>query len=219
MKNTFRKGIVETDGGVTPCSSTSVDENAIFIKKSWMEPFGCFMLMMLPSTGFIGTPLSVLFPVRSLYLSDFFCPGLQSRKYMKIRQMSGFSPLPPLCVVLFAVPNPWKNEGKQRKQTRQNLGLFYLSCGKDSQWPLHQKKSAWIPLAAVLQEAQERSTRSSVHPADDGVKVRCLTAWRQPQKKFSSAYEQSYAERKSKKLGWIVGFEPTLSSGATNLAL
>ena len=49
---------------------------------------------------------------------------------------------------------------------------------------------------------------------DDGVKVRCLTAWLHPSKISESVYRNVY-RTKIKILGWIVGFEPTLS-GATN---
>ena len=55
MKNTFpRKDIGKQTGGATPCSSTDRTKMQ-FIKKSWTGPFGCFMLMMSLSTGFIGT--------------------------------------------------------------------------------------------------------------------------------------------------------------------
>ena len=46
-------------------------------------------------------------------------------------------------------------------------------------------------------------------PTDDGVKVRCLTAWRQPNIKRRKIL------RGEVKMGWKIGFEPTISS-ATN---
>ena len=46
-------------------------------------------------------------------------------------------------------------------------------------------------------------------PTDDGVKVRCLTAWRQPNT------ERRQLARANSQMGWKIGFEPTVSS-ATN---
>ncbi len=50
---------------------------------------------------------------------------------------------------------------------------------------------------------------------DDGVKVRCLTAWLHPRKNFLQHTNSHMLNENQKILGWIVGFEPTLS-GATN---
>ena len=50
---------------------------------------------------------------------------------------------------------------------------------------------------------------------DDGVKVRCLTAWLHPRKNFLQHTSNHMLNENQKILGWIVGFEPTLS-GATN---
>ena len=50
---------------------------------------------------------------------------------------------------------------------------------------------------------------------DNGVKVRCLTAWLHPRKNFLQHTNSHMLNENQKILGWIVGFEPTLS-GATN---
>ncbi len=46
---------------------------------------------------------------------------------------------------------------------------------------------------------------------NDGVKVRCLTAWLHPKIRENQERERPAPDR----VGWIVGFEPTVSS-ATN---
>ena len=43
-------------------------------------------------------------------------------------------------------------------------------------------------------------------PADDGIRIRCLTTWRYPNEKTIGF------------MGWVVGFEPTYT-GATTLGL
>ena len=52
-------------------------------------------------------------------------------------------------------------------------------------------------------------------PANDGVKVRCLTPWRHPNIRLTTKHAKEPSACLKLKMGWIVGFEPTVSS-ATN---
>lgn len=168
MKNTFlRKGIGKQTGGVTPCSSTGRMKMQ-FIKKSWTEPFGCFMLMISLSTGFIGTIVICSISCPIIVFIGFLSRIAKWKKYMKIRRCPVFLLFP---TMRFCLPSPTlKTKEKTAKQTRQNLRIILFIMRERTLNGLYiQKKSAWIPLAAVLQEAQERSTRSppnkKVHPA------------------------------------------------------
>lgn len=140
MKNTFlRKGIGKQTGGVTPCSRYRSGMKMQFIKKSWTEPFGCFMLMISLSTGFIGTIVICSISWSDHCIYRIFVPDCKVEKIYENPQMSGFSPLSNYAV-LFAVPNP-ENEGKNSEtDPSEPPDYFIYHAGKDSQWPLHPEE-------------------------------------------------------------------------------
>ena len=122
MKNTFlRKGIGKQTGGATPCSSTDRTKMQ-FIKKSWTGPFGCFMLMMSLSTGFIGTIVICSISCPIIVFIGFLSRIAKWKKYMKIRRCPVFLPFP---TMRFCFPSPpLKTKGKTAKQIRQNLRII-----------------------------------------------------------------------------------------------
>ena len=122
MKNTFlRKGIGKQTGGATPCSSTGRTKMQ-FIKKSWTGPFGCFMLMMSLSTGFIGTIVICSISCPIIVFIGFLSRIAKWKKYMKIRRCPVFLLFP---TMRFCLPSPpLKTKGKTAKQIRQNLRII-----------------------------------------------------------------------------------------------
>ena len=66
-------------------------------------------------------------------------------------------------------------------------------------WGIKVLQTSALPLGYVAILARV----AGFEPAHDGIRIRCLTAWRYPN---------------INKMGWIVGFEPTYT-GATTLRL
>lgn len=139
MKNTFlRKGIGKQTGGATPCSSTDRTKMQ-FIKKSWTGPFGCFMLMMSLSTGFIGTIVICSISCPIIVFTVFLSRIAKWKKYMKIRRCPVFL-LFPTMQVLFAVPAP-ENEGENSEtDLSEPPDYFIYHAAKGSQWPLNPEE-------------------------------------------------------------------------------
>ena len=67
----------------------------------------------------------------------------------------------------------------------------------------------WSGIAVVLARV------AGFEPANDGIRIRCLTAWLYP---ISINILTHYAIVSKKNLGWMVGFEPT-NTGATTQGL
>ena len=98
-----------------------------FIKKSWTGPFGCFMLMMSLSTGFIGTIVICSISCPIIVFIDFV-PDCKVEKIYENPQMSGFSPLSNYAV-LFAVPTP-ENEGKNSETDPSEPPDYFIYHGE-----------------------------------------------------------------------------------------
>ena len=76
--------------------------------------------------------------------------------------------------------------------------VFFWRRHPDLNWGIKVLQTSALPLGYVAGLARV----AGFEPAHDGIRIRCLTAWR---------YPKIY-------VGWVVGFEPTYT-GATTLGL
>ena len=85
------------------------------------------------------------------------------------------------------------------KKTRcKHTSRFLWRRHPDLNWGIKVLQTSALPLGYVAGLARV----AGFEPADDGIRIRCLTTWRYP-----NIY-----------VGWVVGFEPTYT-GATTLGL